>query len=116
MLRSLALVILTALPLPGTAEDMLPFRQDAPAADFRPLPLRQIVRKVTARYVGRPIAISMHPPLDGERDLGAQLVYQVRLLTPDRNLLDIRLDARDGRFLDVAGRGQLKARIAAPKR
>ncbi|WP_374303195.1 PepSY domain-containing protein [Paracoccus sp. (in: a-proteobacteria)] len=48
--------------------------------------------------------------MPAERDLGAELVYQFRLLTPQRNLLDIRIDARTGRFLSVAGRGQLAAR------
>lgn len=37
-------------------------------------------------------------------------MYQFRLLTPQRNLLDIRMDARTGRFLSVSGRGQVQAR------
>jgi uncharacterized membrane protein YkoI len=95
---------------------MLPFTPRESATDFQPLPLRQIVRMVTARYAGRPVAIDMQLPTDSETASGTQLVYQVRLLTPDRNLLDIRLDARDGRFLQVSGRGQLQARSAASKR
>jgi len=118
MIRTLALVILTALPLPRlcAAQDMLPFTPEESASDFQPLPLRQIVRMVTGRYAGRPVAIDMQLPTDSEAALGAQLVFQVRLLTPDRNLLDIRLDARNGRFLQVSGRGQLQARSAASKR
>lgn len=88
---------------------------EAPAADpwgtgFRPLPLHQIARRVDARYEGRLLAAQMRPPRPPERDAGVQLVYELRLLTPQRNILNIRLDARTGRFLEVAGRGQLQAR------
>jgi uncharacterized membrane protein YkoI len=116
MIRTLSLMILTALPLTVAAQDMVPLIQQDVASDFRPLPLRQIVRTVVARYAGRPVAVDIKTPSDSERALGAQLVYQVRLLTADRNLLDIRLDASNGRFLQVSGRGQLQARSAASKR
>ena len=120
MMRALSLVILTALPvatlpIPGGAQDMPPFASTPELADFRPMPPRQVVRRVTARYAGRPIAIELVPPSPSEWDMGVQLVYHVRLLTEARNLLDIRLDARDGRFLEVAGRGQLQARRRAGK-
>ncbi|MEO1910477.1 MAG: hypothetical protein ABGX10_08635 [Paracoccus sp. (in: a-proteobacteria)] len=121
MIRALTLVILTllpatALPRPGVADDMHPLWSSPPKADFRPLPPRQVVRVVTGRYAGRPIAVELVPPFPHEQDRGIELVYQVRLLTEARDLLDIRLDARDGRFLDVAGHGQLQARLPAAKR
>ncbi|WCQ98222.1 PepSY domain-containing protein [Paracoccus aestuarii] len=80
------------------------------AEGFRPLPLHQLAERVSGRYAGRLVAAETRPPTPPERDLGAELVYEFRLVTPDRNILNIRLDARTGRFLDVAGQGQLQAR------
>lgn len=94
-----ALMILTALPSLG---------QGLPD-DFRPLPLHQAARIVGDRYHGRLIAARLTPPNRHERSLGVELVEELRLLTPARNLLLIRLDARTGRFLDVAGVGQIEA-------
>lgn len=89
------LLLLTALPLA--------------AQDFRPLPLEQAIRIVSDRYHGRLIGARLAAPTPHERDLGVELVEELRLLTPARNLLVIRLDARDGRFLEVAGVGQIEA-------
>lgn len=94
-----ALFILTALPASG----------QEPARDFRPLPLNEAARIVAERYQGRLIAARLAPPTPHERGLGVELVEELRLLTPTRNLLMIRLDARDGRFLDIAGIGQIEA-------
>ncbi|TRW92139.1 Cys/Met metabolism pyridoxal-phosphate-dependent enzyme [Paracoccus sp. M683] len=77
--------------------------------DFRPLPLHEAARLVAERYQGRLLAARLTPPTRHERDLGVELVTELRLLTPARNLLAIRLDARNGRFLDVAGVGQTEA-------
>lgn len=77
---------------------------------FRPLPFRELTKRVTARYEGRIIAAGTRSPHPKERDLGADLIYEFRLLTPKRHLLNIRLDARTGSFLEVAGRGQIAAR------
>lgn len=83
----------------------------APAAaqDFRPLPFHDLARRVDDRYRGRLIGAGIVRPTPHEQDLGAALVYEFRLMTPQRNLLRIRMDARDGRFLEVAGRGQIEA-------
>lgn len=84
---------------------------DAPRIEqFRPLPFHEVAQKVSQRYTGRMIAAQIQPPTAQERALGAPLIYEFRLVTPQRNLLNIRVDARDARFLDVAGRGQLEAR------
>ena len=83
------------------------------ATSFRPMPFHQIAEAVTARYAGRLLAAETRPPSPAERMMGAELIYEFRLLTPERNRLNIRVDARTGRFLEVAGRGQLQARRAA---
>lgn len=77
--------------------------------DFRPLPLQQTMQIVAERYHGRLIAARLAPPTPHERRLGVELVEELRLLTPSRNLLVIRLDGRTGRFLEVAGVGQIEA-------
>lgn len=87
----------------------LPLRAEHADADFRPLPLHEAARLVGERYHGRLIGARLTPPTPHERGLGVELTLELRLLTPARNLLVIRLDARDGRFLEVAGVGQIEA-------
>ncbi len=105
MIRALALLLLSCAPAQAQAQEVAPA-----ISQFRPLPFHELAAAVSERYEGRLLAANIRPPLPDERDLGADLVYQFRLLTPQRNLLDIRVDARDGRFLSVTGRGQLAAR------
>lgn len=109
-----ALMALAAAPVAaqsdGAQADAAQAEGDPWAEGFRPLPLHQLAERVSGRYAGRLVAAETRPPTPSERDLGAELVYEFRLVTPDRNILNIRLDARTGRFLDVAGQGQLQAR------
>lgn len=107
LLRALALACLTCAP--AQAQDVAPEMIE----QFRPLPLNEVAAAVSDRYAGRLLAADTRAPHPHERDLGAELVYQFRLMTPQQNLLDIRIDARTGRFLSVSGRGQLAARQAA---
>lgn len=101
-------LILMTLVLPATAQDAAgPARE---IEQFRPLPFHEMAAMVAERYAGRMVAAQIQPPTAQERALGAPLIYEFRLVTPQRNLLNIRIDARDGRFLDVAGRGQIQAR------
>lgn len=112
--------ILTALLILITAPAWAEFSHDdggarfllqeqSSAQDFRPLPLHRAAQIVAERYRGRLIAARLSPSTPHEQDLGVDLAYELRLLTPDRNLLMIRLDARTGRFLEVAGIGQIEA-------
>ncbi|MEE2860400.1 MAG: PepSY domain-containing protein [Paracoccus sp. (in: a-proteobacteria)] len=101
----LAILLMLAMPPAALAQAVDPWQ-----GTFRPLPLHQLAERVNDRYQGRLLAAEARPARPQERSLGAEMVYQFRLLTPARHVLDIRLDARDGRFLDVAGRGQTAAR------
>ena len=96
-MRATLLALLLTVAMPAAAED------------FRPLPLHEAARIVTQRYHGRLIGARMTLANPHERSLGALLVEELRLLTPEQNLLVIRLDARTGRFLEVAGIGQTEA-------
>lgn len=111
----LVLPLIAALGLPAGAQPAPPAAEPPSLApltdpDFQPLPLHSVAEAVGARYQGRLVAAETRPPRPFEQDLGAELVYEFRLLTPARNMLVLRLDARTGRFLDVAGRGQIEAR------
>ncbi|TGN67310.1 hypothetical protein E4L95_05515 [Paracoccus liaowanqingii] len=111
----LAILMVLVLAAPAAAQPAPPPDAVDPwATSFRPIPFHQIAEAVTTRYAGRLLAAETRPPSPPERAMGAELVYEFRLLTPERNRLNIRVDARTGRFLEVAGRGQLQARRAAP--
>lgn len=100
---------LAALPQPAPPAAPPP---DPWATSFQPQPFHRMAEAVTARYDGRLVAAETRPPRPAERAAGVELVYEFRLLTTQRNILNIRVDARTGRFLEVAGRGQLEARRA----
>lgn len=78
--------------------------------DFRVIPLQEAAKIAARRYKGRLIAARLLPPRPDERDRGVELVHELRLLTERRDVLLIRLDARNGAFLEVAGSGLTQAR------
>ncbi|AGT09348.1 PepSY domain-containing protein [Paracoccus aminophilus] len=82
---------------------------DAPPS-FDVLPLSTAARLVESRFSGKLIAARLIPPTPAEFEQGVELVHELRLLTPKRDVLFIRLDAKTGRFLEVAGAGLTKAR------
>ena len=117
--------------LPGSERDRLPPPHRIAQADWDPqedwapefhdldhkgadiLPLKRAVQIVEQRFRGRLIAARLVPPRPRERARGVVLVHQLRLLTPARDVLAIRLDAQTGAFLEVAGAGITKARRKA---
>lgn len=119
-LLALPLIALLALPAAGQPRDhdRDPPRPEELAPEFHDmelpasqiLPLKQAFRIVERRFRGRLIAARLVPPLPQERARGVVLVHQMRLLTPARDVLVIRLDARTGAFLEVAGAGLTEAR------
>lgn len=110
--RLLLILLLPAAPL--AAQQPLP-GDIAAATDVRALPFHLIAERVAERYAGRMVAARSDSPRPLEHALGARLVYEFRLVTPQRNLLIIRVDAGSGRFLDISGRGQLLALRAATR-
>ena len=104
-------------PLDGRAEFPDDPRHDwAPEFDrlddneYRLIPLRRAIEIASARFDGRVIAARLTGPTPHERDRGVALVHELRMLTPARDVLRIRIDARSGDFLEVAGAGLTKAR------
>ncbi|ODT59529.1 MULTISPECIES: hypothetical protein [Paracoccus] len=111
LILALALMApLAAVPQPAPDQATRDLEADPWATSFQPQPFHLMAEAVTDRYAGRLVAAETRPPHPAERALGVELVYEFRLLTTTRSILNIRLDARTGRFLEVAGRGQLEAR------
>lgn len=74
------------------------------------IPLREAAGIAHRRFRGRLIAARLKPPTPAERARGVGLVHELKLLTARRDVLLIRLDARSGAFLEVAGSGLTEAR------
>lgn len=77
---------------------------------FDVLSLNRAAALVKERFDGKLIAARLVSPFPHEREKGVELVHELRLLTPARDVLILRLDARTGRFLEIAGTGMSKAR------
>lgn len=67
------------------------------------LPMHQAVRLAAQRFHGKPLDIALIPPRPAEAASGVLLVYRLRMLTPGRDVLDIRMDAVSGRVLELSG-------------
>ena len=92
------------------AEDWAPEFKSLKDSAYRIIPLKRAVEIATQRFNGRVIAARLSGPSAHDREHGVVLVHELRLLTPDRDVLRIRLDARSGDFLEVAGAGLTRAR------
>lgn len=77
---------------------------------FDVLPLSEVARIAAQRFEGKLISARLMPPSPAEHARGVELVHELRLLTPDRDVLLLRLDARSGDFLEAAGAGLTRAR------
>lgn len=95
---------------PFAMDDSGPFADVPLPPSFEVLPLSTAARLVEERFSGKLIAARLAPPTPREWRQGVQLVHELRLLTPKRDVLAIRLDARNGRFLEAAGMGLAEAR------
>ncbi|MFD1882759.1 hypothetical protein [Paracoccus pacificus] len=116
--RNLIGLLLLVLIVAGATVWALGWRQGPPPQPVEmhgahsKLELHEVATIVASRYRGRMLRAAYVPPTPAEREMGVRAALSIRWITPDRAVLSIRLDARTGRFLDVAGAGQIKARIA----
>ena len=94
-------LLLLALAAPLAAQPVQP----------QPLmPFHEVVKIVAQRFDGRVLAARVDQPRPDEFALGAEAVQQLTLLSPQGNILLIRLDGVTGRVLEVRGRGLTAAR------
>lgn len=63
------------------------------------MPMHQAVRQALRRYDGKVLDIALLPQRGG----ASPLVYRIRILTRSRDVVDIRMDALTGRFVEVRG-------------
>lgn len=66
------------------------------------MPMHQAVRLALRRFEGKVLDIALMPGAPGAADTHA-LIYRIRILTRSRDVLDIRMDAFTGRFLELRG-------------
>ncbi len=93
--RVLLGLLMAALLVPGLRADDDGRRQI--------LPLGAVLERVERRFRGAVLDADIQPGPKG------RLAYEVRFLTTAGNLLQIRLDAVTGRFLEIDGHGFVEA-------
>ena len=120
--RVLATALLIALAtLAGTAFTFMappPLAQTglAGAPEGGAIPMHLAVLRAQDRFIGRVLDIAPRPATPAESEAGIALVYRLRMVTPRRDVLDIRMDARTGRFVDVRGPDLAAARRPGRRR
>ena len=118
MSRTAAAILLSCLMgLPAQAQGPDDWRFEVPPEaafptdrNYRLIPLSQAADLVSQRFRGRLVAAKLMPPTPPELAHGVELVQELRLLTPKKDIILIRLDAHTGDFLEVAGAGLTDAR------
>ena len=96
-------------PMPPGHPD---FGDAAPGWMAEVIPMHRAVRRASQRFDGRVLDIALLPPGPGP----SPLVYRLRLLTREGDVLDIRMDAFDGRFLELRGADLSGVRRDKPNR
>jgi len=96
-LLRIVMVLLVAMTLSGAAA--AGNHDDARDAvrSGRSLPLGAIVNQVQRQQPGRLLDADL-------KDRGGRLVYRLRWMTPNGNVLNMIVDARSGRVLSVKGK------------
>lgn len=89
---------------------------DPPLPPPQPLAFHDLVKHLAQRYDGRILAARVDAPTPFEFAAGTDQVQEITLLSPQHNIILIRMDARSGRILDVRGRGLAQARRHGPDR
>lgn len=87
-----------------------------PPAVPKLLPLHEVVKIVSDRFKGRLLAARIDQPEPYEFALGADSIQELVLLSPQGNIIRLRLDGATGRILDVRGRGLTQARTPQMER
>lgn len=86
-------------PMPRSL-DLGPQDEDRFAGPLRDvMPMHQAVRRALRRFDGKVLDIALVP----QRGPGSPLIYRIRILTRGSEVVDIRMDALTGRFLEVRG-------------
>lgn len=114
---AIAILLSCLLALPARADgrddwhiEIPPEAELSPDHSFRLIPLSRAAELVSQRFQGRLVAVKLVPPTPVELAHGVELVQEMRLLSPKKDIILIRMDAHTGDFLEVAGAGLTQAR------
>ena len=71
------------------------------------LPLRAMLDVVESRFSGDILEVE----LDDDNDNGVRIwTYEIKLISPDGNVIKLKIDAKTKEILEIKGRGAEKAR------
>jgi uncharacterized membrane protein YkoI len=98
----LALIVTLGLVSPAAADDDHERARRAVEAG-EAMPLTRILERVEADFAGQLLEVEL------EKDDG-RWVYEIELLTPQGNVIELTYDARSGALLETEGRGVAAAR------
>ena len=71
------------------------------------LPLRTMLDAVESRFFGDILEVE----LDDDKEDGRRIwTYKIKLISPDGNVIKLRIDAKTKKILAIKGRGAEKAR------
>lgn len=73
------------------------------------VPLEQVIGWVEAHYHGRLLEVEFEIE-EADDDEGEPPTYEVEWLTPAGHVIELEFDARDGKLLEIEGRGSEEAR------
>jgi uncharacterized membrane protein YkoI len=98
---------LAAGPAPAPAGPALAQATPLPQSGRSVIAFRDAIDRVLERYEGEIVEAELKRGRPGEF---TDIVYEMRLLTVQGNMLRIRVDAASGDILEVDGRGLTRAR------
>lgn len=89
-------------------DDQLVAREALKAGKIRPLP--ELLEKVESTYQGKILEVELESEGSKSDDSGEMLVYEIKLLTPQGNIVKLSFDASNLELLVVDGHDSEKAR------
>ena len=95
------------LPVVGHADDRDQERALKALRAGEVLPLRTMLDEVESRFMGDILEVE----LDEDKDKGRRIwTYEIKLISPDGNVIKLKIDAKTKEILEIKGRGAEKAR------
>lgn len=107
----LATVLVTSLPAMADKKDQVRAREAMLSGEVRPL--TELLARVESLYAGEVIEVEMEEDETGfrlDRNGAPSLLYEIKLLTPQGNLVKLEFDAQTLELLTVDGHDSESAR------
>lgn len=93
-------------PLNLAAPVLMLLAAPAFAQDLSSISIMTAIENATARFSGDVVAADLAKGRENE----PEAVYSLRLLTPNGDVIEIRIDAETGAIIEASGRGLVDAR------